>query len=101
MAVTSGNVDRSLLTTRKGPDYNGPLVAPPPDKRDQQDAWGGYGAAWSIIGTLLAGLAVWGAIGFGLDRLMGFHALFLPIGLVIGAVGGVYIVVVRYGRQPK
>jgi F0F1-type ATP synthase assembly protein I len=89
------------LTAPKSADYNGPLVASPPDRRDQNDAWGGYGTAWSIIATLLAGLAVWGAIGFGIDRLTGFHGLFLAIGLVVGAVGGVYLVVVRYGRQDK
>src|SRR5919198_1159849 len=58
-------------------------MAPGPDSRD---AWEGYGTAWSIIGTILAGLAVWGAIGFGLDRLVGFRAVFLPIGLILAGV---------------
>jgi len=53
------------------------------------------------IGTLVAGLAVWGGIGFLIDRLTGFHAVFLSIGLVIGAIGGTYLVVARYGKQPK
>src|SRR2546423_10072859 len=75
------------------------MTSPMAGGRDRQDAWEGYGKAWSIIGTLLAGLAVWGGIGYLIDRLAGFHALFLPIGLVIGAIGGVYIVVVRYGRD--
>jgi F0F1-type ATP synthase assembly protein I len=69
--------------------------------RDRQDAWEGYGKAWTIIGTLLAGLAVWGGIGFLIDRLAGFRGLFLSIGLVVGAIGGVYLVVVRYGRDRK
>ena len=94
------NSDRGLLTVREAAVYDGALVASPPDQRDPNDGWGGYGTGWSIMGTLLAGLAVWGAIGYGIDRLAGFHALFLPIGLVVGAVGGVYLVVVRYGR-PK
>ena len=81
-----------------GRRYNGAFMA---GRRDRQDAWEGYGTAWSIIGTLLAGLAVWGGIGFLIDRLAGFHALFLPIGLVIGAVGGVYLVVIRYGREQR
>jgi F0F1-type ATP synthase assembly protein I len=97
--VTRENTQRLLLTARKTADYNGALVASPPERRDNDDAWAGYGTAWSIIGTLLAGPAVWGAIGFGLDRLLGFHALFLSIGLVVGAVGGVYLVVIRYGRS--
>ena len=69
--------------------------------RDRQDAWEGYGRAWSIIGTLLAGLAVWGAIGFLIDRLTGLHRVFLSIGLVVGAIGGVYLVVRRYGRENR
>ena len=100
MAVTRQNARRRVLTARRGPDYNGALVASPPDRPDPNEGWGGYGQAWSIIGTLLAGPAVWGAIGFGLDRLFGFTALFLAIGLVVGAVGSVYLVVIRYGK-PK
>jgi ATP synthase protein I len=73
-------------------------MAPDPERRD---AWEGYGTAWSIIGTILAGMAVWGGIGFGLDRLAGFHAVFLSVRLLIGAAGGVYLVVVRYVREPK
>jgi len=99
VAVTRENARRGLLTARKGPVYNGALVASPPDRRPPDDGWGGYGQAWSIIGTLLAGPAVWGAIGFGLDRLFGFTALFLSIGVVVGAVGSVYLVVIRYGRS--
>jgi ATP synthase protein I len=69
--------------------------------RDRQDAWEGYGKAWSIIGTLLAGLAVWGAIGFLVDRFTGLHGVFLSIGLVVGAIGGVYLVMKRYGRENR
>jgi ATP synthase protein I len=96
--LTSANASSAALTVSSGHEYNGPPMA---GGRDQKDAWDGYGAIWSIIGTLIAGLAVWGGIGFLIDRLAGFHAVFLPIGLVIGAVGGVYLVVVRYGRQTK
>jgi F0F1-type ATP synthase assembly protein I len=96
--VTRENARSVALTGRMGHRYNGALMA---GGRDRQDAWEGYGTAWSIIGTLMAGLAVWGGIGFLIDRLAGFHALFLPIGLVVGAVGGVYLVVIRYGRDDK
>src|SRR5438094_675443 len=63
-------------------------------RRDGQDAWEGYGAVWSMIGTLLAGLAVWGGIGFLVDRLAGTHDVFLAIGLVVGAIGGVLFALV-------
>ena len=77
-------------------------MAPPMARGSgSQDAWEGYGKAWSIIGTLLAGLAVWGGIGFLVDRLTGLHGVFLAIGLVVRAIGGVYLVVVRYGKQER
>jgi ATP synthase protein I len=62
---------------------------------------GGAGAdsavVWSIIGTLVAGPAVWGLIGFGIDRLVG-TSIFLPIGVVVGFVGSLVIVYMRFGR---
>ena len=96
--MSRGNGRGVALTGSPGAGYNG---APMAGGRDQKDAWEGYGTAWSIIGTLMAGLAVWGGIGFLVDRVAGFHAVFLPIGLVVGAIGGVYLVVVRYGRDQK
>jgi len=97
--LTSPN-DRPLaLTGLRAPDYNGALVAPMAGRRDRQDAWEGYGTAWSIMGTLLAGLGVWGGLGYLVDRLTGFHGVFLAIGLVLGAAGGVYLVIARYGKD--
>jgi F0F1-type ATP synthase assembly protein I len=54
-----------------------------------------------MIGTMLAGLAVWGGIGYLIDRLAGTHVLFLAIGLVVGGITGVYLVVVKYGAKRK
>jgi ATP synthase protein I len=99
--LTSRNAAVAALTTFPARRYNGPLVAPTAGGRDRQDAWEGYGAVWSIIGTLLGGLAVWGGIGYLVDRLAGTHAVFLAIGLVLGAIGGVWLVIVRYGREQK
>jgi len=63
------------------------------------EGWSGMGTAWSITGTLLAGILVWGGIGFLLDRWLGLRWLFLPIGMVIGAGASIYVVYVRYGRD--
>ena len=98
MAIEQGKQSGLALTGSIGRRYNGPPMA---GRRDQKDAWEGYGTAWSIIGTLVAGLAVWGGIGALVDWLAGFHAVFLSVGLVIGAIGGTYLVVVRYGREGK
>lgn len=50
---------------------------------------------WALFSTLLAGVLVWSGIGWGLDRLLGFQALFLPIGAVLGLVGAVVLIVAK------
>ncbi|GGP46052.1 hypothetical protein [Saccharothrix coeruleofusca] len=57
----------------------------------------GDGAVWSIIGTLVSGPAVWGGIGFLIDRATDSR-VWTPIGLAVGFVTGFYIVYVRHGR---
>jgi F0F1-type ATP synthase assembly protein I len=57
------------------------------------------GTAWSIIGTLLGGILVWGGIGFLLDRWLDLRWLFLPIGMVVGMGAAIYLVYLRYGRD--
>jgi ATP synthase protein I len=59
------------------------------------------GSGWAAISILLGGLLAWGGIGFLLDRLFGFRALFLPIGLLVGAAGGAWLVIIRYARHQK
>jgi F0F1-type ATP synthase assembly protein I len=63
------------------------------------EGWSGMGTAWNITGTLLAGILVWGGIGFLLDRWLDLRWLFLPIGMVIGVGASIYVVYVRYGRD--
>jgi hypothetical protein len=55
--------------------------------------------AWNIFGTLIAGMAFWGLVGFGLDRLLGFRALFLPIGLGLGIALSMYLVIYRLTQR--
>ncbi|TMK61968.1 MAG: hypothetical protein E6G52_09460, partial [Actinobacteria bacterium] len=47
---------------------------------------------WAIIATLVAGMLVWGGLGYLLDRLVGTSHVFMAIGTVVGAAGGIYIV---------
>lgn len=57
---------------------------------------------WSIISTLVAGPAVWGALGYGADALAGTSTRwFTAFGVVIGFVTSIYIVYVRHGRDPR
>src|SRR5918996_6135256 len=68
---------------------------PPPGRSD----WSGFGTGWAATGTLLAGILTWGGIGWVIDRLADTGRLFLAIGLVVGAAGGIYLVYLRYGRD--
>ena len=57
------------------------------------------GTAWSITGTLLGGILVWGGVGFLLDRWLDLRWLFLPVGMLIGSGASIYLVYLRYGRD--
>ena len=63
--------------------------------------WSGFGEAWAVTGTLLAGMVAWGGIGYLLDLWLGFRWLLLPIGMVVGMGGGIYLVYIRYGREDR
>lgn len=60
---------------------------------------GGMGTGWSISGTLLAGVLLYGGIGFLLDRWLGTPKVFTAIGLLVGAGLGIYLVYVKYGKE--
>ena len=59
----------------------------------------GESQVWGLISTLVGGPAVWGAIGYGADRLLDTSAL-LPIGVVVGFVTSFYIVYVKTQQHP-
>jgi F0F1-type ATP synthase assembly protein I len=56
-------------------------------------------AAWAIVSYLLAGMLVWGGVGWLLDRWLHKDALFLPIGLLFGISAAMYLVVARINRS--
>jgi F0F1-type ATP synthase assembly protein I len=62
------------------------------------DAWSGVGIGWSVTATMIAGILVWGGLGYLLDRLIGATHVFVTIGVILGAGCGVYLVYLRYGR---
>ena len=57
---------------------------------------GGSDIVWSIIGTLVAGVLAWGAIGWLLDRWLGTEFL-VAVGILLGAAGAFYLIIRRYG----
>jgi F0F1-type ATP synthase assembly protein I len=72
-----------------------------PGEPDGGDDNGSSGIAWSIIGTLISGVLVWGGIGYLVDRWLGTDSVFLAIGLVVGAGASMYLVIVRYGKNQR
>jgi ATP synthase protein I len=59
----------------------------------------GESQVWGLISTLVGGPAVWGGIGYGVDRLLDTEVL-LPVGVVVGFVTSIYIVYVKTQEQP-
>ena len=56
------------------------------------------GVGWGITSTLLAGILVFGGLGYLLDRLVGTSRVFEAAGVVLGAGAGNYIVYLRYAK---
>jgi ATP synthase protein I len=77
-------------------------MAAQPNRRDpftSGNPWSGMAQGWAVTAYLLGGIAVWGGVGYVIDRIIGFHWLFLPIGMIGGVLGGMYLVYVRYGME--
>jgi ATP synthase protein I len=68
---------------------------------ERSDAWSGMGIGWTIASTLLGGILVWGGLGYLVDRLIGTESVFTAIGFVLGAIGGIYVVYLRYGKEGR
>ena len=58
----------------------------------------GANQVWGLISTLVAGPAVWGGIGYLVDRAAD-TSVFTAVGVVVGFVTSFYLVYVRTSRQ--
>jgi len=70
-------------------------------KRSQQPDYPGQGGGdpWAAFGYLVSGVAVYGLIGLGLSKWL--HAgYWIPIGILVGAVAGMYLVFAQYRVHP-
>jgi F0F1-type ATP synthase assembly protein I len=85
----------AILTPPKVPAYT---VTPMTARDQRNEALGGVATGWAITGTMVGGLAAWGGLGYLLDRLLGTQHVFATAGFLLGAVGAIYIVWLRYGR---
>ncbi len=59
----------------------------------------GAETGYAVIGTLISGMAVWGGVGWLLDRWLDTK-VFLPVGVLLGISVAIYLVVARYGKVP-
>ena len=57
----------------------------------------GAGQGWTALSYLIGGMLVWGFIGWLVDQWLDTPGIFLGIGAVVGAAGGIYLVVRRLG----
>ncbi|PRX24768.1 AtpZ/AtpI family protein [Actinoplanes italicus] len=55
------------------------------------------GAGMTALSYLIAGILVWGGIGWLVDYFVGTTGIFAGIGAVLGVAGGVYLIVRRLG----
>lgn len=51
-----------------------------------------------ILSMLVSGLALYGGLGWLLDRWLG-TSWWLPVGIIAGTVAGIYLVIAKYGRS--
>lgn len=61
------------------------------------DEGGGSDQGMRILSYLVAGLLVYGGVGWVLDYLFTTTFIF-PLGIIVGAAAGIYMVIMRYGR---
>jgi ATP synthase protein I len=66
------------------------------DQPPQPPRRSGANEGWAAVGYLLSGMAVWGGIGWLVDRWLGLGRVPIAVGVVIGAVGGIYLVMRRF-----
>lgn len=70
-----------------------PTQAEPRQGSDRSDVNQGL----TVLSYLIAGVLVWGLLGWLADYLLGTRFL-LPIGILLGAAGAVYLVIKRFGQ---
>ena len=66
---------------------------------EERPSSGSSGASqgWAVLSTLLAGICVWGGIGWLVDLWLG-TTFVKAVGVIVGAAASIYYVTIRYGR---
>jgi ATP synthase protein I len=64
-----------------------------------EESGGEDNPGWAIISYLVAGMAVYGGIGWLIGRWTGYSAVLLPVGLLGGLGLALAMIILRYGRS--
>ncbi len=68
-------------------------------QQDRPTVSGGHADAWAAFSYLFGGMATYGGIGWLLDWWLG-TGFFVPIGLLAGTGGALYLVYARFSQPP-
>jgi F0F1-type ATP synthase assembly protein I len=68
-----------------------------PQRPRGDDESAGAGQGWTAISYLIGGILVWGGAGWLVDRWLQSGGVATAVGAVLGAAGGVYLIVRRLG----
>ena len=63
----------------------------------KQSGSSGANEGWAAVGYLISGIAVWGFVGWLIDEWLNAGGIITATGCVLGAAGGIYLVVKRLG----
>jgi F0F1-type ATP synthase assembly protein I len=71
---------------------------PPPEPREDDDHLpANSGQGMVALSYLIAGMVVWGGVGWLVDQWLGTKGIAFGIGVVLGGAAGVYLIVRRLG----
>jgi F0F1-type ATP synthase assembly protein I len=71
----------------------------PQRPRDEDETRASAGQGWTAVSYLIAGMVVWGALGWLVDRWLGTGGIAIAVGVVLGGAGGVFLVARRLGGR--
>lgn len=67
------------------------------DQPPQPPQQSGAGEGWTAVGYLISGIAVWGGVGWLVDRWLHWSGIPIAVGALFGAGLGTYLMLKRFG----
>lgn len=72
-----------------------------PERQPSWHTMAGAGAAWAMVADVVTGTVLWGAAGYGLDRLFDTRPWLMSIGFLVGNAAGVYAATLHVRRMQE